>query len=141
MFFEALRHPRFYLLQQVSAAALRSLCRGTINGHHSLKCSRCSFLYCGLQFKSHSSPFCSSCHTMYTREGFTFSPLPFTKVAPSLSHSPLPVLPIFELHGAIRHKGAVYLGSRIKKTQLSTTAAMPHFECKCHKKLLRNKTG
>ena len=58
---------------------------------------------------------------MYTREGFDFSPLPSTKIAPSLSHSPLPVLPFFELHGAIRHNGAVELGSRIKKTHLLTT--------------------
>ena len=53
--------------------------------------------------------------------GKWFSPLPSTKVTHSLSHSPLPVLPIFELQGAIRHSGAVKLGSRIKKTQLLTT--------------------
>ena len=46
-------------------------------------------------------------YSMYTREGFAFFPLPSTKIAPSLSHSPLPVLSIFELHGAIRHNGAV----------------------------------
>ena len=34
-------------------------------------------------------------------------PLPSTKVAHSLSHLPLPVLPINELHGPIRHNGAV----------------------------------
>ena len=33
--------------------------------------------------------------------------LPSTKVAHSLSHSPLPALPIFELHGPICHNGAV----------------------------------
>ena len=51
--------------------------------------------------------FLGKTRVMYTREGFAFSPLPSTKIAPSLSHSPLPVLPIFELHGPIRHNGAV----------------------------------
>ena len=34
----------------------------------------------------------------------------------SLSHSPLPVLSIFELYGPIRHNGAVQLDLRLKKT-------------------------
>ena len=59
---------------------------------------------------------------MYTREGFGFSSFPSTKVAHSLSHSPLPVLSLHELHGPIRHNDAVQLGSRIKKTQLLTTS-------------------
>ena len=40
-------------------------------------------------------------------KNLAFSPLPSPKIATSLSHSPLPVLPIFELHGQIRHNGAV----------------------------------
>ena len=64
-------------------------------------------------------------YSMYTREGFAFFPLPSTKIAPSPSHSPLPVLLFFELHGAIRHNGAVKLGSRIKKNQLLTTIIYP----------------
>ena len=55
--------------------------------------------------------------------GICVFPPPFYQGSPSLSHSPLPVLPIFELHGQIRHNGAVQLGSWIKKNQLLTTTS------------------
>ena len=61
---------------------------------------------------------------MYTRERNGFSPLPSTKVA----HSPLPVLPIFELNGSIRHSGAIMPESWIKKNQLLTTSALPDWK-------------
>ena len=48
------------------------------------------------------------CILLYVHlRGICVFPLPSPKIAPSLSHSPLPVLSIFELHGAIRHNGAV----------------------------------
>ena len=54
------------------------------------------------------------------REGNFFTSLPSTKVAPSLSHSPLPVLPVFKLHGSWRHFGAVLPDCGIKKKLLTT---------------------
>ena len=63
-------------------------------------------------------------YSMYTQEGNGFPSLPSTKVAHSLSHSPLPVLSIYELHGSIRHSGAILPESQIKK-KLSTTNVLP----------------
>ena len=60
-------------------------------------------------------------YSMYTREGNGFPPSLLPRCPLSLSHSPLTVIPIFELHGPIRHSGAILPESRIKKTQLLTT--------------------
>ena len=51
----------------------------------------------------------------WLRGGNFFTSLPSTMIDPSLSHSPLPVLPVFELHGSWRHFGALLPERRIKK--------------------------
>ena len=83
-----------------------TLVEGRGENHFPLKCT-----------KSNKNIYTDSLivYSIYTREGNGFSPLSSTKVTQSLSHSPLPVLPIFKLHGLIRHSGAILLESRFKK--------------------------
>ena len=57
----------------------------------------------------------SLCTLGYLREGNFFTSLSSSKVAPSLSHLPLPVLTVFELHVLWRHIGAVLPECRIKR--------------------------
>ena len=52
---------------------------------------------------------------VHSRGKWFFPPLFYQGSPLSLSPSPLPVLPIFELHGLIRHRGAILPESRIKK--------------------------
>ena len=59
--------------------------------------------------------------TLCTLERDMLFPPPFSLIAPSPSHSPLPVLCLFGCIGTIRHIGAVQVRSRIKKTHLLTT--------------------